>query len=136
MIGFGGGKSWGTNAIYGYTNYTLSGLPYGGIGIVTLASGEGGNGAQGVTGDSGGGMFYEDSGDWILAGILSGVGDLTDSNGTDLGQATVAVDLAVYSSQIAADIDSVAIPEPSTCAIILGAAALGFTGVHRKRMLA
>jgi hypothetical protein len=135
MIGFGGGKSWGTNTIYGYTNYTLSGLPYGGIGIVTLASGEGGNGAQGVSGDSGGGMFYEDSGNWTLAGTLSGVGDLTDSNGTDLGQATVAVDLAAYSSQITADIDSVAIPEPSAYAAMLGATALGFAVVRRKRIL-
>jgi hypothetical protein len=136
MIGFGGGKSWGTNTIAGYTDYTLSGTPYGGIGIVTLASGEDGNGAQGVAGDSGGGMFYEDSGKWTLAGTLSGVGDITDSNGTDLGQATVAVDLAAYSSQITADINSVAIPEPSLYAAILGAAALGLTVFRRKRMLA
>ncbi|HXC02974.1 MAG TPA: trypsin-like peptidase domain-containing protein [Opitutaceae bacterium] len=134
MIGFGGGKSWGTNTIAGYTDYTLSGFPYGGIGIVTLASGEGGNGAQGVPGDSGGGMFYDDSGNWTLAGTLSGVGDLTDGNGTDLGQSTVAVDLAAYSSQITADINSVAIPEPSLYAAILGAAVLGFTVVRRKRM--
>ena len=132
MIGFGGGKSWGTNTLYGYTNYTLGGTPYGGIGIVTLASGEGGNGAQGVGGDSGGGMFYEDSGNWTLAGTLSGAGNLTDGNGTNLGQATVAVDLAAYSSQITTDIDSVAIPEPSTCAMILGVAALGFAAIRGR----
>jgi len=132
MIGFGGGKSWGTNTIYGYTNYTLGGTPYGGIGIVTLASGEGGNGAQGVGGDSGGGMFYEDSGNWTLAGTLSGAGNLTDGNGTNLGQATVAVDLAAYSSQITTDIDSVAIPEPSTYAMILGVAALGFAAIRGR----
>jgi hypothetical protein len=136
MIGFGGGKSWGTNTIYGYANYTLSGLPYGGPGIVTLASGEGGQGAQGVAGDSGGGLFYADSGNWVLAGTLSGAGDFTNSAGTDLGQGTVSVDLATYSSQITADIDSVAIPEPPAYAVIFGAAALGFAVVHRKRMLA
>jgi hypothetical protein len=132
MIGFGGGKSWGTNSIYGYTNYTLGDTPYDGIGIVTLASGEGGNGAQGVAGDSGGGMFYEDSGNWTLAGTLSGAGNLTDSNGTNLGQATVAVDLAAYSSQITTDINSVAIPEPSTYAAILGVAALGFVALRGR----
>ena len=40
-------------------------------------------------------------------GTLSGVGDV-DGGGTDYGQGTVAVDLAVYSSQITADIQSVA----------------------------
>ena len=53
MIGFGGGKSWGTNTIAGYTDYTIGGTSYGGQGIVTLASGESGNGGQGVGGDSG-----------------------------------------------------------------------------------
>jgi hypothetical protein len=132
MIGLGGGKSWGTNTVYGYTDYTLSSTPYGGIGIVTLASGEGGNGAQGVAGDSGGGMFYEDSGNWTLTGTLSGVGNLTDSNGTNLGQATVAVDLAAYSRQITTDINSVAIPEPSAYAAILGVAALGFVAIRGR----
>jgi hypothetical protein len=62
---------------------------------------------------------------------------LTDSNGTHLAQATVAVDLAIYSSQITTDINSVAIPEPSTYAAILGVAALGFVALRgRRRMLA
>jgi hypothetical protein len=136
MIGFGGGKSWGTNTLYTYSSYTLSDFPYGGAGIVTLASGEGGEGAQGVAGDSGGGLFYADSGTWVLAGILSGAGDYTNDADTDLGNSTVSVDLATYSSQITADIDGVAIPEPSAYTAILGAVALGFAVVHRKRMLA
>jgi len=134
MIGFGGGKSWGTNTIYGYSNYTVSSgaSTYGGLGIVTLASGEEGEGAQGVSGDSGGGLFYQASGNWVLAGTLSGIGDLTDGDGTNLGEATVSVDLADYSSQITADIDSVAIPEPPTDAALLGLAALGLAALRRR----
>jgi len=108
MIGFGGGKSWGDNTIFAYAGYSLQVYSYGGAGIITLASGEGGNGAQGTSGDSGGGMFYQASGETVeLVGTLSGVGDV-DGGGTDYGQGTVAVDLAVYSSQITADIQSVA----------------------------
>ncbi len=133
MIGFGGGKSWGINTIYGYDNYTLSGYPYGGPGIITLASGEGGNGAQGEGGDSGGGLFAQSSGTWYLTGILSGVGDIND--GTDRGQGTISVDFAAYYNQISADINSVsAIPEPSAYATVLGlSAALVF--VARRRMV-
>jgi len=135
MIGFGGGKSWGTNTVYGYSNYTLDGTPYGGMGIVTLASGEGGNGAQGVSGDSGGGMFYDVSGNWILAGTLSGVGDIMAGGGTDLGQGTVAVDLADYSGQILSDIDSVAIPEPSNYAVTMGLGVILALPFCRRRSL-
>ncbi len=111
MIGFGGGKSWGINTIYGYIDYTLGNTPYGGTGILTLASGEGGNGAQAISGDSGGGMFHQTSGTtWELVGTLSGAGDVS-INGTDLGQGTVSADLADYSGQIAANIDSVAFPK-------------------------
>lgn len=134
MIGFGGGKSWGTNTIFGYSEYSLEGMPFGGMGIVTLASGMGGNGGQGVPGDSGGGMFYQTAGGtWALAGILSGVGDFMTSGGVDLGEGTVAVDLAAYSGQIASDINSVAIPEPSVYSVMAGAATLGFAVMRRKR---
>ncbi|MFZ1055871.1 MAG: PEP-CTERM sorting domain-containing protein, partial [Opitutaceae bacterium] len=132
MIGFGGGvgESWGNNTIYGYSGYTLDGYGYGGAGIVTLASGENGNGAQGILGDSGGGMFYQTSGGtWELLGTLSGVGEINN------GPGTVAVDLPEYASQITTDIDSVAIPEPSTYAAFLSAAALCFATIRRRRVL-
>ena len=129
MIGFGGGKSWGTNTIFAYTNYTLSGLPYGGSGIVTLAS----NGGQGVGGDSGGGLFAQSSGTWYLAGILSGVGPIS-SGGTNFGDGTLSVNFAAYYSQISADIGSVsAIPEPSSVAMITGLGALLCGVVARRR---
>jgi hypothetical protein len=110
MIGNGGGaESWGDNTIYAYTGYTLEGYGFGGAGVLTLASGESGNGAQGIVGDSGGGMFYQTAGgSWELLGILSGVGQVTGNSGQNLGQGTIAVDLAPYSSQIASDIQAVA----------------------------
>jgi hypothetical protein len=131
MIGFGSGvESWGNNTIYGYTNYTLSGPPYGGPGVVTLASG----GGQGAGGDSGGGLFYELGGSWYLTGILSGTGNLTDNNSNNLGAGTISVDLVVYASQITADLNSVgAIPEPATCAVISGLGALLGVVVQRRR---
>ncbi|HTJ78591.1 MAG TPA: trypsin-like serine protease [Rariglobus sp.] len=134
MIGFGGGKSWGANTIYGYTNYTLDGYLFNGRGIVTLASGEGGNGGQGVGGDSGGGEFYFNGTTWVLAGILSGVGDIMNGS-TDLGNGTIAVDLSVYRSQILADINAVsAIPEPATLALGMGTMVLGLTVWRRRRV--
>ncbi|MFA6289898.1 MAG: PEP-CTERM sorting domain-containing protein [Opitutaceae bacterium] len=133
MIGVGGGKSWGTNTIAGYTNYTIDGTPYGGQGIVTLASGESGNGGQGVGGDSGGGEFYQFGGTWVLAGILSGAGELF-SGGTSLGQGTIAVDLAVYRTQILNDINAVSsIPEPATWALFLGGTMLILAVWRRRR---
>ena len=134
MIGYGGGKSWGVNTVFGYASYTLSGYSFGGPGIVTIAANERGDGGQGVVGDSGGGMFYDDSGTWLLSGILSGVSDNITVNTTSYGPGTIAVDLSDYSTQITADIDSVsAIPEPSTSAAIVGLGAfLGVVAFRRR----
>ena len=130
LIGFGGGKSWGDNTIFGYSNYTLSGTSNGGPGVVTLASGLSGLGAQGVGGDSGGGLFYESSGIWYLTGILSAAGNL----GSGFGNGTLAVDLSFYVSQINADINSVsAIPEPATQAAFCGIAIFSVVLVRRRR---
>jgi len=129
MIGFGGGsRSWATNTIYGYTQYSLGGTPYLGEGILTLAS----RGAQGMGGDSGGGTFVQTAdGTWELAGILSGVGEIRTLMGTDLGQGTVAADVATYSNQINATIASTAIPEPADYAALLGLFALSITSIAR-----
>jgi len=137
MIGFGeasgfnGTRSWGNNTINQFGSYQLDSPDQnlGGMGIVTLASGEGGNGGQGVGGDSGGGEFV--AGTLELAGILSGVGDI----GSD-GEGTVAVDLSYDSSEITAEIDTFgAIPEPADWAAILGFAALGCAVFGRFRSL-
>ncbi len=132
MIGFGGGKSWANNTIYAYVNYTLSDTSYGGPGVITLASGLGNSGGQGVVGDSGGGLFYQSSGTWYLTGIFSGTGDFT-SGSTNLGMGTAAVDLAVYVSQINDDLNSVsAIPKPTVCAAFCGAGVF-FAAIGRRR---
>jgi len=134
MIGFGGGKSWGTNTVAGYTDYMIGGTAFGGHGIVTLASGESGNGGQGVGGDSGGGEFYYNGSTWVLAGILSGVGELF-SGGMSLGQGTIAVDLALYRTQILNDINAVsAIPEPASWAMAFGVVTLALTVWRRRRI--
>ena len=128
MIGFGGGKSWGTNTVTGYANYTLSGYPYGGPGIVTLAT----TGAQGESGDSGGGMFYLSGSTWYLAGILSGVGPITINSVSY--DSTISVELGAYANQIFSDINSVsAIPEPSADAAIIGIGSLLGVVIYRRR---
>ncbi len=134
LIGFGGGKSWGDNTIYGYGTYTLSGTSLGGPGVITLASGLSGLGGQGVGGDSGGGLFYEFGGTWYLTGILSGADPLT-INGVSLGNGTIAVDLVYYVGQIGSDIGTTisAIPEPATWGEIGGASALLAAAIRRRR---
>jgi hypothetical protein len=78
--------------------------------------------AQAVAGDSGGGLFYQNNGQWELLGIMiaearfSGQPDLT----AVYGNQTIAADLTSYRAQIMA-----VVPEPGSAALItLGAAML------------
>lgn len=129
MIGNGGGKSWADNTVSGYANYTLMGYTINGIGLVTLQS----TGGQVVSGDSGGGEFYDDAGTWVLVGLISGAGDIK-SGGTDLGQGSIGVDISSYATQIVDVVDPVnPVPEIPWAGLGTGAATLGLALLGRRR---
>lgn len=73
--------------------------------------------AQGVYRDSGGGAFYKEGEDWLLAGLTVAVGTETNqpggSNTAIIGNYTYFVDLSHYSNQIMA-----IIPEPRAITFI------------------
>lgn len=121
------GQRWGTNTISGTTTYNV------GTGVTTALytdfSNLGGE-AQGASGDSGGALFYYDGGNWLLAGVLGAIANYENQPGstTLLGQLTYAADIATYDTFITS-----AIPEPSTWASLLGAAALAGVAWQRRR---
>ena len=108
MIGFGGGKSWGTNNVQsGLTNLDWSENDFLAFSTDydTATQSEG----QGIVGDSGGGAFASQSGAWKLVGIMNAVN--TDSN-PDL---TYFANISTYSAEINNIILTQGnIPEPSS----------------------
>jgi len=116
MIGFGGGKSWGTNARDPGLSFPAT-VP-GNNGFVAFSSDydsttptEG----QAVGGDSGGAAFFQDAGEWKLGGVMLAV----SSDSTD----TFYADLSFYRDQIETIIlTNGNVPEPSV--VFLSFAAL------------
>lgn len=117
MIGFGGGKSWGTNNIEGspllldidYSNPVDNDFRGFRTDYDTATQSE----AQGTGGDSGGGAFAFQGGAWKLVGIMLAID--TDPN-PDL---TYFADINTYASQINA-----LIPEPSSLILSISSLAL------------
>jgi len=95
--------------------------------------------AQAVTGDSAGGVFYNNGSKWELAGLMHSV-DLfsgqppLDPNGNSLpdsavyGNTTFLSDLSIYR----AEIQSI-VPEPGTWVLLLGLAAMGLIALGRRK---
>ncbi|MEM9080666.1 MAG: hypothetical protein AAGC74_08260 [Verrucomicrobiota bacterium] len=115
MIGWGSGKSWGFNTIevepinvFGSGRNSASAW----TDYDSATIGEG----QGISGDSGGGAFYQDNGTWTLGGIFIGIGSLTmgGQNGTFFS------DLDFYTPEINNIIatQGSAIPEPANLAVL------------------
>jgi hypothetical protein len=84
------------------------------------------NEAQGSAGDSGGGVFIYDNGQWVLSGIMSAVDGPVgqDASSSAFGNSTYATDINTYSSAINSAIGATLIPEPATwwlatCGLIL-----------------
>lgn len=140
MVGFGGGtKNWGTNTREGLGFSELgSSLTYSISTDFDPVVGE----AQGTVGDSGGALFFQSGGNWVLGGVLSAI---ANANGMDY---TIVSNVASYRSQIlaltgspmgagqtnpAATDGSTPIPEPSTYAAILGGLIFGAMIWNRKR---
>ncbi len=111
----GATKRWGTN-----NKDADAGLVDDGYGTTDMFYSDfddaGGSEAQGATYDSGGGVFYNTSSEWELAGIMLTTAGYKDQPASTsvYGNLTYMADLSTYSGQIA---DTVAIPEPSALAL-------------------
>ncbi|QYM78283.1 hypothetical protein K0B96_13365 [Horticoccus luteus] len=125
MIGDGGGtKAWATNTVEQYAFYNLVADGPTTLGLITTASEVAGEG-QGQSGDSGGAIFYQTGpSSWLLCGVLSAIG--TD-NGTSF---TASAAVGYYYNDIA-NLVGTPIPEPTTCALLLGALSLAAALRHR-----
>jgi hypothetical protein len=140
MVGFGGGtKNWGTNTREGHGFSSLgSSLTYSISTDFDPVVGE----AQGTGGDSGGALFFQSGGNWVLGGVMSAI---ANANGVDY---TIISNVSSYRSQILALTGSpmatgqtnqaatggpTPIPEPSTYAAILSGLVLAGTMWNRKR---
>jgi hypothetical protein len=128
MIGYGGGKSWGRNTVEstpvivsaaGRSSVTFS------TDYDTSTPGEG----QAITGDSGGGVFYQTpGGDWVLGGVMLAVGDLLGE------ESTFSADMGTYGSEIETIIltnGSAPVPEPSVT-FLAGFAGLALLRRNRR----
>ena len=128
----GSTKRWGTNV-----KDVDAGLVDDGFGITDMFYSDfddiGGSEAQGATYDSGGGVFYNNGGEWELAGLmLSTSGYSGQPGGTAVyGNRTYMADMQHYADQINT---TAAIPEPSTAILLVGIAAL-FGVAHRIRCM-
>lgn len=95
-------KRWGDNLIAG-TPVTIN-AGYGDTNAVYTYFDKNGiaNEFQAATGDSGGGLFYKNGGYWQLTGILDAISpfQIPTGNAAVFGDATFAVDLSYYRSQI------------------------------------
>lgn len=128
MIGDGSGtKAWATNTVEQYASYNLEPDGPTTVGLITLYSQIAGEG-QGQGGDSGGAVFYETGvNTWLLCGVLSGIG--TTSEGVEY---TASVAVSYYYPDIA-NLVGTPIPEPATCAAVLGVVTLAFAIRRRHR---
>jgi len=130
MIGDGSGtKTWGTNTVDSYGNYTLVNEGPTTVGLITTYSEIDGE-AQAQSGDSGGALFYEHaSGQWWLSGILSGVNTTVNPN------ITASVAISNYYNDIVSIVGTQlsAVPEPATWSTLLGGMALLGTLLVRRR---
>lgn len=113
----GSTKRWGTNV-----KHDDAGLLNTGFGetdmFYTDFDDAGGNEAQGATYDSGGGVFYNNGGDWELAGIILTTASFNLQPGSTAvyGNLTYMADMQYYAAQISStaqiiDIDEDGIPD-------------------------
>ena len=86
--------------------------------------------SQGAVGDSGGAAFYFTGGNWYLAGVMGAIAAFNGQPPSTavFGDRTFSADIASYNSFVTS-----AIPETSTFAMWIGAAAVTAAGLGRRR---
>ncbi|HEY5653137.1 MAG TPA: hypothetical protein VIR63_02065 [Pontiella sp.] len=120
----GSSKRWGTN-----NKDADAGLIDDGYGVTDMFYVDfddiGGNEAQGATYDSGGGVFYDNGGEYELAGVMLVTSGYAGQPGSTAvyGNRTYAADMQYYADQINT---TTAIPEPSVLALTVGFPAVTF----------
>lgn len=123
MIGFGGGKSWGTNFVEPGRTPVMVTNHNGFIAFSSDYDPARQTEAQASGGDSGGAAFFLDDGEWKLGGIMLAVSGTTE---------TFFADLAFYQDDINNIIatNGNAVPEPSVAFLATG---FTFLFLRRKR---
>jgi hypothetical protein len=125
MIGFGSGKSWGTNNIegpylqnaYDYPAVTDNDF----IGFYTDYDSATQTEGQGTSGDSGGVAFAFIGGQWKIVGIMNAINTTVSPN------QTLFSNISTYSSEISNIIATQGtIPETSTALLLLSSALIAF----------
>jgi hypothetical protein len=129
--GSGNALRWGTNTIAGSSSYNVgTGATNALVTVFDPISGE----AQGATGDSGGAMFYFNSGTsaWELTGVMGAVTTFSGQPGSTavFSDATFMVDLASYHDAIIT-----AIPEPGAIGMGWAAFAAAVAMRFRRRLI-
>jgi hypothetical protein len=125
----GNTKRWGINE-KGSTSVLGPPYPFGSTDVFLTDFDNTTNQAQGSVGDSGGGVFYFDGGQWQLAGIMLAIGgfDNQPANTSVFGNVTYIADLSQYETWIMA-----AIPEPSTYALLVMSGVMLGVGLRISR---
>lgn len=123
MIGYGGGKSWGTNTVEATGFSAAVNGRNTQLFFTDYDSGTSGEG-QGITGDSGGGTFYEvtvgppSNQGWYLGGIMVAVGSLTQGGQSGTFHADVGTYQSAINGIISANGNAPAfVPEPTSLAL-------------------
>jgi hypothetical protein len=134
------GKRWGqTRYLNSGFSYNLStGLTSSVITMFEPVSGS----TLGVSGDSGGGVFYSTGGNtWALGGVYGALGLLNTPDTPPPGDAVATGVSALYNVNHVVDFVTygsfingvLAIPEPASWSALAGALALGFASTRRRR---
>jgi hypothetical protein len=119
-------KRWGTNRVSGTANISYG---YGNVKSLYTTFDNTAGEAQGAPGDSGGGVFFNNSGMTELVGLMVTITSYSGqpANTSVYGNQTYAVDIAQYRNQILT-----VIPEPSTLVLTLIAVPLLFRRRFRQ----
>lgn len=115
---------WGTNNITAFGGGSTTAVVDDGMGIITTFKTNFSNftdEAQAGGGDSGGGVFWKEGGNWVLGGIMLTTAAYSGQpSGTSVyGDETYSANVATYRSQITS-----IIPEPSSALLALAGAGL------------